>query len=274
MQQDYVVPPLSSGRVAGRLAGKVAFVTGTAGGQGRAVALLFARAGARVFGADLPASAARNAETAALADADNLAFAPASVDVSDEVATKAWIEAGVAEAGRIDILYNNAGFAHFAPIEMMTQTQWSETLKYELDVIFNPTRFAWPHMVEQKSGVIINVASGAGSLGTPLFPAAAHSAGKGGVLGLTRHLAVEGAPANIRVNAISPGSIWSPATSALTDDMPYKRVFIHASALARVGEPEDVAFAALFLASDEAAWITGIDLPVDGGYSCKGGVRE
>ena len=269
---DVVIPRLSHGPVTDRLKNKVAFVTGTASGQGRQVALLFARAGATVLGADIKESG--NAETAALARSEGLTFKAALVDSAEEAATKAWIDGGVAEFGRIDVLYNNAGFAHMAPLEALTQTQWTETLKYELDVIFNPSRFAWPHMKRQRGGSIINVASVAGMLGTPLLPGIAHAAGKGGVISVTRQLSMEGAPHGIRVNSISPGAIVTPATRPVLEADPvFRAAFEGWSSLARPGQPEDVAYAALFLASDEAAWITGINLPVDGGMSSKAGAR-
>jgi meso-butanediol dehydrogenase/(S,S)-butanediol dehydrogenase/diacetyl reductase len=270
--RDYVVPELSHGPVTNRLKNKVAFVTGTASGQGREVALLFGRAGARVLGADIKGS--ENEETARLAQSEGLTFIPSLVDTAEEAATLAWIDAGVAQFGRIDVLYNNAGFAHFAPVEVLTQAQWTETLKYELDVIFNPSRFAWPHMKRQCGGSIINVASVSGMLATPLLPGIAHAAGKGGVLGVTRQLSLEGAPYGIRVNSISPGPIVTATTKPVLDaDPTFRAAFEGWPSLARPGQPEDVAYAALFLASDEAAWITGINLPVDGGMSSKAGAR-
>jgi meso-butanediol dehydrogenase/(S,S)-butanediol dehydrogenase/diacetyl reductase len=237
--------------------------------------LLFARAGAIVFGADLPAAEARNAETGRLADQQGLRFHAATLDVSQEAAVRDWIERGVAEAGKIDILYNNAGFAHFLPVEDLTQHHWHDTLRCELDVVFFPTRQAWPHVRRQRGGSIINVASISGSLGTPLLPGVPHAAGKGGVLGATKQFALEGAPYGIRVNAISPGPTWTPVTrAALADDPRGREIFESLPSLHRAGDPEDIAYAAVFLASDEASWITGIDLPVDGGYGSKGGVRS
>lgn len=269
-----VSPPASTGSVTGRLAGKVAFVTGTAGGMGRSVAQLFCRAGATVYGADIAASTEKNEETSRLIAAEGGTFHAASVDVADENAAKRWIDAGAQADGRVDILYNNAGFAHFAPISEMSQQQWSETLRGELDVIFSPTKAAWPYMERQKGGSIINVASITGMLGTPILPSIAHAAGKGGAIAVTRQYAVEGAAAGIRVNSISPGPVWTPVTRQVVQpDDPYYPVFTNLALLGRVGEPEDIAYAALFLASDEAVWITGINLPVDGGYASKGGVR-
>ena len=269
---EVVIPQLSHGPVTDRLKNKVAFVTGTASGQGRQVALLYARAGATVLGADINESG--NAETAALFRSEALSFVASVADSADEAATRNWIDTGVAKFGRIDVLYNNAGFAHFAPLEALTQAQWSETLKYELDVVFNPSRFAWPHMKRQRGGSIINVASVAGMLATPMLPSIAHAAGKGGVISVTRQLSIEGAVHGIRVNSISRGPIVTATTKPVLDADPvFRAAFEGWPSLARPGQPEDVAYAALFLASDEAAWITGINLPVDGGMSSKAGAR-
>lgn len=265
-------PPLSTGVVDGRLTGKIAFVTGTARGQGRAVAALFARAGAIVYGADILGD--ENQQTAAIVEQAGGIFIGCELDVSDEACVSNWIEQGVANHGRIDVLYNNAGFAHFAPVSHMSYAQWSETLKHELDVVFLPSRSAWPHMMSQRAGSIINVASVSGMIGTPLLPAIAHAAGKGGVIGVTKQFALEGAPYGIRVNSISPGPIITPVTQQVLDaDPAFRAEFNGWPSLARPGQPVDVAYAALFLASDEAAWITGVNLPVDGGYSGKGGRR-
>ena len=271
----FVLPALSSGAVTNRLMRKVAFVTGTARGQGRAVALLFARAGASVLGADLPGMEEQHEQTAAMARSEGLSFEPAYLDVSDGAQCQAWIDAGVAKHGRIDILYNNAGIAHFASPGEMTEYQWRDTLRGELDVVFYPTKYAWPHLVRGGGGTIINVASVSGMLATPRLPAIAHAAGKGGVIAMTRQYALEGGDHNIRCNSISPGGILTPANrDYLAADPEFAEYWERHPVLHRHGEPEDVAFAALFLASDEAVWITGANLPVDGGMSCRAGVRH
>ena len=257
---------LSSGTVTDRLAGKVAFITGTGGGQGRAVALMFAAAGAVVLGCDH--NEAQNLQTADIAERQGLRVFTTAIDCSDPILARDWINEGVKKFKKIDILYNNAGFAHFAPIETMTSTQWSETLRYELDIVFYPTQAAWKHLVESGGGSIVNVASVSGMKATERLPALAHATGKGGVISLTRQLALEGAPHNIRVNSISPGPILTPVTkTAIEADPELRATFESWPRLGRVGQPEDVAYAALFLASDESAWITASNIVVDGGWS-------
>ncbi len=257
---------LSNGPVADRLLGKVAFVTGTGGGQGRAVALAFARAGAMVIGCDY--NEQLNAETMEIARQKNLNVISSTLDCSNPELARRWIDDGVAKFGKIDILYNNAGFAHFAPVEHMTPTEWSETLRYELDIVFYPTQAAWPHLVANRGGSIINVASVSGMRATERLPAVAHATGKGGIIAFTRQISLEGAPHQIRVNSISPGPILTPVTeAALKADPVFKATFEGWPRLGRVGQPEDIAYSALFLASDESAWITGINLVVDGGWT-------
>lgn len=241
--------------VAGRLANKVALITGAGGGQGQAAALLFARAGATVLATDVDAAAVD--ATRALAAAEGLAVHIALLDVTDQAATAKWVDDAAAAHGGIDILYNNAARTHFAPVGEMTLEQWRDTLRHELDIVFIPTRAAWAHMVRRGGGSIINIAS---------------VSGKGGVIGFTRQLAIEGAPHWIRANTISPGPIVTPATRVGLQMSPeFARQFTGWPMLARTGTPIDVAFAALYLASDEASFVTGANLTVDGGMTAKSG---
>lgn len=261
----------SRGPVAGRLAGKVAVISGVGGGQGRAAALLFARAGAIVVGSDRKADGLE--ETEELAEREGLSLQLSVIpDLTEPQAAQQWIDAAAARNGRLDVLYNNAAAVHFAPVEEMTPELWTGTLKGELDIVFLPTRAAWRHLARQ-GGSIINSASLSGMRALEHIGAVAHAASKGGVIAMTRQLALEGAPHGIRSNSISPGPIATPATQeALDADPQFKRHFEGWPLLARVGTADDVAYAALFLASDESAWITGINIAVDGGMSSKTGI--
>jgi NAD(P)-dependent dehydrogenase (short-subunit alcohol dehydrogenase family) len=157
-----------------------------------------------------------------------------------------------------------------APFAEMTFEQWRETIRLELDVIFAPTKAVWPHMIAQNGGSIINIASGAGMRAAEGTGTAAHAAGKGGVIAVTRQLAIEGAPHWIRVNSISPGPIMTPNVRKIYETNPaFQRLFDSSTALSRHGFPIDIAYAGLFLASDESLFVTGINLPVDGGSTSK-----
>ena len=178
----------------------------------------------------------------------------------------------VARHGGIDVLYNNGAGVHMVPFAEMTLQQWQETLHWELDVVFIPTKAAWPHLIARGGGSIINIASASGMRGSEFLGAAAHAAGKSGVIGFTRQLALEGAPHWIRVNAISPGPIVTPATQGFYEgSAEFRHHFDGWPLLARTGRPLDVAYLGLFLASDESTFMTGVNIPVDGGWTCKGG---
>jgi NAD(P)-dependent dehydrogenase (short-subunit alcohol dehydrogenase family) len=258
------------GPVANRLAGKVALVTGAGSGQGQAVSVLFARAGATVIASDV--SAEGMAATVDLAAAEGLTVAATTVDATDMDSVKSWIDRAAARHGGIDVLYNNGARVHMAPFGDMELHQWQETLRGELDVVFIPSRAAWAHLIARGGGSIINIASVSGMRGSEVIGAAAHAAAKGGVINFTRQLAVEGAPHWIRVNSISPGTILTPPTRALYEiNEDFRTAFDGWPLLARSGLPSDVAYTGLFLASDESSYLTGVNIPVDGGWSCKGG---
>jgi meso-butanediol dehydrogenase / (S,S)-butanediol dehydrogenase / diacetyl reductase len=164
----------------GRLAGKVALITGTASGQGRAAALLFAAEGATVVGTDINADGA--AETMALVRADGGRMdSTHPLDLNDEDRVRAWIDAAATEYGGIDILYNNAGATRFSPIAETTYADWSYTIRNELDIVFLATRHAWPHLVACGGGCVLLVGSTAGLTGSLTNTRIAHTASKGGV---------------------------------------------------------------------------------------------
>lgn len=248
----------------GRLSGKVAFITGTAGGQGQAAALLFAREGAHVIGCDVKGSEGvdETVERVRAAGGQIDSFCP--VDLSSSAAAASWIEEGIAKAGKIDILYNNASAVQFAPMDTATDESWSFTMKNEIDLIFYATRAAWPHFVRQGHGVILSTASVSGHRGNASIGAAAHAAAKGGVLAITKQFAAEGAPLGIRANSISPATVITPGLiAALTPEQRDHMEKVHP--LGRAGRPEDIAYCALYLVSDEASWVTGSDFVLDGG---------
>src|ERR1700712_614607 len=254
----------------GRLHGKVALITGIGGGMGRAAALRFAAEGARVIGCDMDAATA--AETERLvreAGGTMTVFAP--VDLGDAAAAAAWVEAAIAVHGSVDILYNNASAPRFGAVEELSIEDWDHTMRNELDLVFYATKAIWPHLQARGSGVVLNVGSIAGIRGVEFMPQNAHGTAKGGVISLTQQLAAEGGRHGIRAVAVSPGFTVTPQTAWLVESGPQAfQDNIARIPLQRVGQPEDIVNAALFLASDEASWITGANLVVDGGQSTLG----
>jgi len=247
-----------------RLAGKVAVVTGSGAGIGKGCALMFARQGATVVGADINSAALE----ATVAEARALGLkmhGHAPCDMTDPDAVKKLFDFAAERCGGVDILLNAAATAVFKPIEEMTYGDWQLTLAAELNTVFLACKTVWPHMIARGGGSIINFASVNAYLVLEGSPALAHCAGKGGTLAMTRQLAVEGGPHNIRANTIAPGMIVTAATSPVLEIPGFlDNVFAHA-VLKRVGQPEDIAWAATFLASDESSWITAADFSVDGG---------
>lgn len=244
-----------------RLEGKRVLITGTAGGQGAAAARLFAAEGARVVGCDLDGERAR----VVAEEAGFTAFAP--VDLADPDAAVAWVEDAVGVLGGIDVLYNNASATRVGPFEDVTWDDWRFTLHNELDLIFTVTRAAWDHLAAA-GGCIVNTASVSAWRGAAFTEQAAHGAAKGGVLAITRHLAASGAKRGIRANSVSPGLTVTPQIQEFLDDPAHPMHGMEAAhPLGRLGQPEDVARVALFLASDDAAYLNAIDIVVDGGQS-------
>lgn len=250
--------------MANRLAAKVAVITGAATGLGQGAALLFAKEGATVVAVDLDeAGLAKTVERARAADTtvDAVRF-----DLTSEAGAKALMDYVIKTHGRIDSLVTAAGFVEFAPIGAMTLGQWQKTMKGELDIVFLTVAAAWPHMVAQGGGSIVNFASLAASNATPVLGAGAHAAGKGGILAFTRQLAYEGGPHGIRANTVSPGVIHTASAQLAFEYVPgFKDAALAKTLLGRHGSAEDVAWALVYLCSNEASWVTGTDLAVDGG---------
>jgi meso-butanediol dehydrogenase / (S,S)-butanediol dehydrogenase / diacetyl reductase len=245
-----------------RLEGKRVLITGTAGGQGEAAQKLFAEEGARIVGCDLQEGAA-DKTAAVLRDAGYDAQGD-TVDLSDGEAAAAWVNSAAERLGGIDVLYNNAAGFGFAPFAEMTHELFRHVLKVELELVFNTISPAWPHLLANPGGSIVNTASYSALRGLEALGQVAHAAAKGGVVAMTKSLATEGAKDGIRVNAMSPGFVKSPATDAAVPKEG-REWQLSKHLIQRPGTGEDTAYLALYLASDESGWVTGQNFSIDGG---------
>lgn len=253
------------------LSGKRALITGVGGGMGVVAARMFAEAGARVVGCDI-SEAGAVATQGNLRDAGFDVTVMGGVDLGNPAAAKAWVDQAAELLGGVDVLYNNASTQRFGSIEELSADDWDFTMRNELDLVYYTCRAAWPHLKESGRAAIVNVGSIAALRGVEFMPQQAHAAAKAGVIALSNNLVVEGAPHGIRVNVISPGLIETPNTRAFLADPPehVKRIVLDRIPVGRVGQPEDVVAAAIFLASDAAGYVNGANLVIDGGGSVLG----
>ena len=243
-----------------RLANKIALITGAASGIGQATAIRFAQEGAKVVVADIDEVKGRACVEQITAAGNQAAFIQADVGLETEL--QQMVDFTVSTFGGLDILHNNAYWTDAKTVAETTVEGWQRTLDVTLRPVFLASKFAVPHLQARGGGVILNTASVQSIIGFPGY--ISYQAAKGGVMSLTRALALELAP-NIRVVAILPGAVSTPAL-AISDEQSAAGL-LDIIPLRRIGEAEEIANAALFLASDEASYITGTGLVVDGGIS-------
>jgi NAD(P)-dependent dehydrogenase (short-subunit alcohol dehydrogenase family) len=242
--------------------GKVSLVTGAGSGIGRATALRLALEGAQLACADLTAGAA--AQTAQAIEAQGGAAIGLVVDVTDEAACARMVQTTLARFGRLTTLVNSAGVRPERPGPTPSAAEWQRVVDINLNGSYLASRAALPALVDSGAGSITHLASIFGLVGGAT--GAAYAASKGAIVNLTRQMALEWAP-KVRVNCVCPGVTETPMTAELRRDPAWAEAVLERYPLARFGRAEEIAAAILYLASDEAAFVTGVALPVDGGYT-------
>jgi NAD(P)-dependent dehydrogenase (short-subunit alcohol dehydrogenase family) len=248
----------------GALDGKVALVTGAASGIGRQSALAFAKAGAKVVVSDVTVDAGEETVSMIKKAGGDAFFVKA--DVSKAADVNALVAAAVGKYGKLDCAHNNAGIEGvLGPCGECTEENWDRTIAINLTGVFLCCKAEIAQFLKQGGGVIVNTASVAGLVGFAGIPA--YTASKHGVNGLTKQIALDYAKANIRVNSVCPGVINTPMIERFTGGDPEAlKAFTATEPVGRLGEPSEIADAVVYLCTDKASFITGINMPVDGGF--------
>jgi len=254
----------STEHIPGRYADQVVLVTGGAQGLGRAMVRRFAAEGAQVHFVDLNADA--GGEVLVSLEGNGHAFS--QIDITDQAAARAWVDGVAADAGRVDVLVNNAGIIRDNRIENISAEDWDAVLAVSLTGAFYCTQAAFAHMRERQYGRVLSFSSMSwrGNFGQTNYVAA-----KAGVVGFTRGFALEGARHGVTANAIAPGLIETPMLASMNDAA--RELLTNKVPMRHTGQPEDIAAAAAFLCSGEAGYITGVVLDVDGGIGIGSSIR-
>lgn len=249
-----------------RLRGKVALITGVATGMGREAVLTFTRHGAKVIGCDYVESGQEIVDLAVAEGGDAIFL---KCDVTDEQQVEATVKQGVQHYGKLDVLYNNAGIG--PPTDGLVTELALDVFEWVMRVnvtgVFLCSKYAFPHLVANGGGSVINVASIGGLKGGDAIPITAYGTSKAAVLGLTKQLAVQFAKHKVRVNAVCPGPIDTPILDPFLTDPVVKSRFSDEIPIGRMGVPADVVNLCLYLASDESSFVTGSWIVIDGGIT-------
>ena len=246
-----------------RLRDKVVIITGAASGIGKATAILFAEHGAKVVVADIDIHGGNQTVANIKAKNNEAIFTHTDVTISED--TEQMVEATVKTYGKLDVLFNNAGIAMRLPVADLSEADWHRCLDVNLTGVFLCAKAAIPAMKQNGGGSIINMSSIYGLVGADVR--AAYVASKGAVTNLTRGMALDYAEDNIRVNCICPGFVETPLVAGVVKDPEEYQKLANKHPMRRLGQPEEIAYGALYLASDESAFVTGIALSIDGGYT-------